>query len=316
MLTYQIEQWQNNAWVQTSLNTYSYDLNRNKLTDLSEKWQDDKWVNLSKVTYLSYDLNGNQISDIHEIWQNEQWLYYWRATYTYDIDGNRLTQLYDNWTVDKWVSTDRWAYSYDSKGNMITELTEYWKTDQWLADERGTYNYNIAGKRTAELYEGFQNGFWVNLEHYTFSYNSNGNYLTGQCEDWNGNWNSSNKGTFTIAGSKILPEIFYGYKIEVTYKGTNSVTEERNNNLISLNCSPNPTSFLTTINYSIIEPCMVSITLTNSLGNEAARISNNQFQESGFYSLNFDAGNLAPGIYYLTIKAGNMIETKKFVVVR
>ena len=39
-------------------------------------------------------------------------------------------------------------------------------------------------------------------------------------------------------------------------------------------------------------------------------------QVPGNYSINYDVGNLAPGVYFLTIRAGKNIETKKFVIVR
>ncbi|MGA2298252.1 MAG: S8 family serine peptidase, partial [FCB group bacterium] len=80
--------------------------------------------------------------------------------------------------------------------------------------------------------------------------------------------------------------------------------------------APIPASGLIKINYTLLESGMVSFTITNSLGIESERINYEQFQEPGNYSLNYDAGNLAPGVYFLTIKAGNKIETKKFVIVR
>jgi hypothetical protein len=79
---------------------------------------------------------------------------------------------------------------------------------------------------------------------------------------------------------------------------------------------PNPSSGLTTIEYSITETAGVSISITNSLGIELVGIINNRMHETGDYSINCDASNLPNGVYFLTIKAGNRTETKKFVVIR
>jgi hypothetical protein len=108
---------------------------------------------------------------------------------------------------------------------------------------------------------------------------------------------------------------YYSHKIEVTYQGSSPVKEEDNYSF-ALNCSPNPASGLININYTIIEPQNVSLIITNSMGIEMARINNEGIQETGNYSINYDAGCLAPGVYLLTMRAGNYTETKKFVIIR
>jgi hypothetical protein len=79
---------------------------------------------------------------------------------------------------------------------------------------------------------------------------------------------------------------------------------------------PNPANEQVTINYTITEPGMVSFTIINSLGIEISKINNDQMQEPGNYIINYDTSSLRPGIYYLTIRAGNYTETKSFVVIR
>ncbi|MEI6090222.1 MAG: T9SS type A sorting domain-containing protein [bacterium] len=79
----------------------------------------------------------------------------------------------------------------------------------------------------------------------------------------------------------------------------------------SLSISPNPTSGKLNISYTLTEPALTSISISNMLGNEMAKISENQFQLTGKYNLNYNASNFAPGVYFITIKAGNKSETKK-----
>ena len=159
-------------------------------------------------------------------------------------------------------------------------------------------------------------GNWVNGQQQISIMDSNGNIITMLNQDWlDGQW-ENNDGSLDLQVSKNLTNSYPGYKIEVTYQGSSPVKEETNNNPFSLNCSPNPATGLININYTLTEPQPISFIIINSLGIEEARINDEQMQETGNYSFNYDVSNLAPGVYFLTLRAGNKIETKKFVVIR
>jgi len=52
------------------------------------------------------------------------------------------------------------------------------------------------------------------------------------------------------------------------------------------------------------------------LGREIETVSS-EFQTAGNYSINFNAGKLASGIYYYALKIGNdFSETKKMLILR
>ena len=64
-------------------------------------------------------------------------------------------------------------------------------------------------------------------------------------------------------------------------------------------------------NYNLAHSSDIQISIVNSLGNEIRTLSI-QNQNSGLHTENFKLGNMANGIYFLTIKTGTGILSKKF----
>ncbi len=78
---------------------------------------------------------------------------------------------------------------------------------------------------------------------------------------------------------------------------------------------PNPFNPATTIRYSIGKPGQVTLKIFDILGKEITTLIN-EYKLSGNYSINFGGGNLASGIYYYQLKAGDFTDTKKFVLMK
>lgn len=76
---------------------------------------------------------------------------------------------------------------------------------------------------------------------------------------------------------------------------------------------PNPFSDQTFIRYSLQTETQVTLIVTNSLGAEIARVVDMR-QAAGYYEYIFDANNLAPGIYFCTLKTDTAIKTLKVLV--
>ena len=73
---------------------------------------------------------------------------------------------------------------------------------------------------------------------------------------------------------------------------------------------PNPFNPSTTINFTIPSNELVTLKIYNILGSEVATLVNGTLA-AGSYKYNFDAQNLASGIYLYELKAGNFLEIKK-----
>lgn len=78
---------------------------------------------------------------------------------------------------------------------------------------------------------------------------------------------------------------------------------------------PNPFNPSTTIKYSVAERSNVSIKIYDMLGKEIATLVNN-VKEAGSYEVNFDASNLASGMYVYSITAGNFTASKKMMLLK
>lgn len=78
---------------------------------------------------------------------------------------------------------------------------------------------------------------------------------------------------------------------------------------------PNPFNPTTTISYSIPEHADVKIIIYSIFGEEVRTLLNDR-KEAGTYSINFNAENLASGIYFYTIETGKYFATKKFTLLK
>lgn len=78
---------------------------------------------------------------------------------------------------------------------------------------------------------------------------------------------------------------------------------------------PNPFNPNTLIKYSIPVKTFVQLKVFDILGKEVAVLVNEE-KESGLYTIKFNAGNFATGLYVYQIRAGNYFDTKKMLLLK
>ena len=78
---------------------------------------------------------------------------------------------------------------------------------------------------------------------------------------------------------------------------------------------PNPFNPSTTINFSVPSSEFVTLKVYDILGKEVATLVNEE-KQAGYYSVNFNASNLATGLYIYKLQAGNFVQTKKMILLR
>lgn len=78
-------------------------------------------------------------------------------------------------------------------------------------------------------------------------------------------------------------------------------TNEQPQRFTLLQNYPNPFNPYTTIEFELVEPSIVTLIIYNTLGQEIARLLDNEEMESGRNSVTFDASDLASGIYFYNL---------------
>jgi len=78
---------------------------------------------------------------------------------------------------------------------------------------------------------------------------------------------------------------------------------------------PNPFNPRTKIEYRIADAGLVILKVYDILGNEVATLVNEQ-KLSGRYEVEFDASVLTSGVYFYQLKSGNLVQTKKMVLIK
>ncbi|MDP3147705.1 MAG: T9SS type A sorting domain-containing protein [Ignavibacteria bacterium] len=78
---------------------------------------------------------------------------------------------------------------------------------------------------------------------------------------------------------------------------------------------PNPFNPSTTIQYSVKEAGLVSLKIYNTIGQEVASLVN-EYKKSGYHYINFNASNLASGVYIYQLRSGSNMLAKKMILLK
>ncbi|MGB8317163.1 MAG: T9SS type A sorting domain-containing protein, partial [Ignavibacteriaceae bacterium] len=78
---------------------------------------------------------------------------------------------------------------------------------------------------------------------------------------------------------------------------------------------PNPFNPTTNIKFRIAEIGLVTLKVFDILGREVATLIDEE-KPAGQYTINFNAAELASGVYFYQLKAGNFLRTKKLLLLK
>ncbi len=78
---------------------------------------------------------------------------------------------------------------------------------------------------------------------------------------------------------------------------------------------PNPFNPTTTIRFGLLNAAFVTLKIFNLLGQEVATLVNEK-REAGQHSVQWNARDLASGVYFYRLLAGSFLETKKLILIK
>ncbi len=78
---------------------------------------------------------------------------------------------------------------------------------------------------------------------------------------------------------------------------------------------PNPFNPATTIEYSVIQPTRVQLTVFDVLGRKVVELVNSK-KSAGTYQVTFDAEHLSSGVYLYKLEAGDVTKTRKMLLIK
>jgi hypothetical protein len=78
---------------------------------------------------------------------------------------------------------------------------------------------------------------------------------------------------------------------------------------------PNPFNPTTVIEFTLPKQEDVKLSVYNTLGEKVADLVNGRMS-AGYHSVNFNATNIASGIYIYRITAGNFVALKKMMLIK
>jgi len=126
------------------------------------------------------------------------------------------------------------------------------------------------------------------------------------------------RGAFEVDENTIVTCDFYmGTVDKWTYDATSVEEEVEVATTFELKQNyPNPFNPTTVIPFTLDKNVNVTLKVYNMLGQEVATLVNNKMTAAGYHNVNFDASNLATGMYVYRLQAGEVNQTRRMMLVK
>jgi hypothetical protein len=303
-------------WLNDARDIYNYDSLGNRVYFLHENFNGQEFENDFKYEN-SYDSANNLISSLSQDWIDSIWVNRAKYIYKYSPENVNDTALFQVWTNEQWVNYNMNILKYDEELEIISNLAKRWDGNNWLNFGRGTYEYDINNNRILEYFEIANNNNWKNWFRIFYEYDDKNNLIHLFGEEWvDGQWIPEDELLIITSPDGIIIG-FLAKELFLYYSSPTSVENENNivNGFNLLQNYPNPFNSTTNIRYTISQSGKVTLKVFDIMGKEITTLLN-RYQESGSYDLIFQADDLASGIYFYQLQAGDFVATKKLILLK
>jgi hypothetical protein len=246
--------------------------------------------------YHSYELENSALPDLQDAVTSSQG---WFAMGIVDRDGTPTYYI----NFDGWSQTHPPFIVVDYNYIVPVELTSFtvsanngtvslnWET----ATETNNKGFEIERKSANSEYQkvGYVAGFGTTVEPRSYTYSDN-NLKSGDY-------------TYRLKQVDLAGAYQYSNEVEVNVNVPAAFSLDQN--------YPNPFNPTTMIQYSIPADQQVRLNIYNLLGEKVMTLIDG-FRKAGQHEVNFNASNLASGVYFYKLEAGTQSSIKKMILMK
>jgi hypothetical protein len=271
--------------------TYTYSNENHLELLLAEKYFEGDWNSFQKWIY-SYTSSGDPEQTVKYYFNGQSWVESEKAEFTFDEHHNMTIQVDYLWVGNQWENKSRWDWEYDANHNETHEWRRQWDNSEgkWINDFKGENAFN--GESQPTLYSAYDwnetSEKWAGIYKDVYTYNDHGDifsYTTYKWREDKDEWYLFSRGYYFHTPSTSIFEL----------------------STHSLRIYPNPVSHYISIEGVDRMNGEMECSILSTSGTIVKRINLSQT------IADIDVGDLAPGLYLLTIDTGSAIITKKII---
>lgn len=203
------EVWENNAWVNTTKSTNTYDANGNLTGTLHQQWNSDadEWENAIQITY-SLNPDGTAKEAMSQAWEENEWQDLQKTVYTYSPTKKVLTETTQLNLEGTFLDWSKVTNTYNDQDSLETQLTQVANllTMELTNSGLDTYTYNPDGTQNQVVSQDWnlETSEWENFSRYTNSYDEAKKLISDLTETWTEDaWVNEFKSTYTYNGEQL-----------------------------------------------------------------------------------------------------------------
>jgi len=306
------QQWMGNDWNNVSNTIYTYDVDGNQVSLLTQNWTGSDWGNSYQLLF-TYDINHNLLSRTSQLWIGSDWQNGTRQVNTYDVNHHITLRLFQNWNTD-WSDVARSIYVYDAQQDLDTSLYQKWLFNAWTDDYRNVYDFDAHHNRILiqeQLAVGVDS--WQDRNRYQYTYDQY-NHVTHLV---NTKWISSawtNIYQYNLINDddhNRATEVFQTWDEEwvnqdsTQYYYTGILANHDLKERQAMTITPNPASDFVFVD--VPTPIDGTVSVYSLQGTRIL-----QFKSQHEQTFLIKVASLPPGIYFVAIQVGEVVEAKPF----
>lgn len=284
---------------------YTYDVNNNQTSQLTQNWDGKAWTNSSQ-TLFTYDGNNNLTGNLYQQWNGMLWISKFNTVNTYNPNNTIATSIFQDNGDTALVNYYYWTYTYNAKKDVTDQLMQAWNVNTWTNYYNTKHMYDSNNNLVYDLMQHWNGISWDSLETASYTYDNNKNLLSESGKTWNGSfWENRNQYFYTYDGNNYRTEqLSNGNKTDYYYRQITTGIKEIENPLLTI--FPNPSNGSFTIKFNSTDKQLVNIFDINGRIVLSQQLVNNTL---------IDASSLCDGIYSIRISSNAEVENKRLVII-